>query len=379
MKKIASAQICAYWRTFTRRLDMKKIFLPFCLLLSAVCIYAQEGQISLRYVKEFVIQPSVQPSVDNNGIYTVQNQQKQQSGVFRPPPGRNDGPKWMDVDLVYVIPGGLERQADSYTLSLDTELNDRYNGQTFSFSGRADSLVYKSGMGWGTENLSGNFIPYLLKKGYEKVDEPVYEFFWQRNANVPKAGDAIYLNYLFKIPQQSKTMWGNELAITRFTFAGGSFSANAPEVKTGSVVVWKRGDFEIYEQSLMRAPLLKGWKLPPELKLTSFAVSLDRKNLYTASHDGIVSAYTNDGEKIWSLPGRAPVIVYASSVIAMTEDYNAVQIIDRKTGKRTGGIGVPKYLPKDDNSFAVARCEGAVYLFFQLPGQSRIMTFRISK
>lgn len=358
---------------------MKKIFLLFSLVLPAISVWAQEGQVSLRYVKEFVVQQSVQPNVDNKGIFTIQDQQKQQGGVFRPPPGRNDGPKWMDIDLVYVIPGGLEQKADSYTLSLDTELGDRYKGRTFSFSGRADSLVYKSGMGWGTENLSGNFIPYLLKKGYEKVDEPVYEFFWQRNANVPKAGDAIYLNYLFKIPQQSKIMWGNELAITRFTFAGGAFSSNAPDVKTGSVVVWKRGNFEIYEQSLQRAPLLKGWNLPSDIKLTSFAVSLDRKNLYTASQDGIVAAYSTDGEKLWSLPGRSPVIVYAASVIAMTEDYNAIQIIDRKTGRRTGGIGLPKYLPKDDNSFAVAACDSYVYLFFQLPGQSRIMTFKIDK
>lgn len=359
---------------------MNKMFLQFCLLFAALVISAQDGQFSLRYVKEFVIQQSVQPSTDNNGIFTIQDQRKQQSGIFRPPPGSQDGPKWMAVDLVYVMPGGLEEKNGSYTLSLDTELNDRYRGQTFAFSGRADALVFKSGMGWGTENLAGNFIPYLLKKGYEKIDEPVYEFFWQRNANVPKAGDAIYLNYLFKIPQQSKTMWGNELATTRFTFAGGSFSSNAPDVKAGSVVVWKRGDFEIYEQkSLRQSPLLNGWTLPSDLKLSSFAVSLDKKNLYTTSQEGQVSAYTINGEKLWTLPGRAPVIVYGSSVIVMTEDYNGIQVIDRKSGKLTGGIGLPKYLPKDDNSFAIAGCENSIYLFFQIPAQSRIMTFRINR
>lgn len=345
--------------------------------INAPC--AEDSSISLRLLQEFVINKKEEFNTNSSGqIFTVRQQQKSQSGIFRPPPGRDDGPKWMDVDLVYVVPGGLESRSGDFSLALDTELSDRYRPSTFSFSGRADSLVYMSEFGWGTENINGNFIPYLLKRSYEKIDEPTYDFVWSRDINIPKQGDTIYLNYLFKVPQQSKTMWGSELAMTKFTFAG-SFSTNAPDVKADSVFLWRRGSFETFERDIMKSPQITDWKLPIGIKLTSFAVSLDRKTLYTSTHEGIITAVGTDGKALWSCYGRAPLIIHAGSLIAVSEDYLSLQIIDRRTGKVTGLFSLPKYLPVNENTFAVAGCNRYTYLFFQIPSQNRILCYLINK
>jgi len=362
---------------------MKKkclLFLSAAILIGSInAPCAEDSPVSLRLVQEFIIKKKQEFDTNSSGqIFTVRQQQKSQSGIFRPPPGRDDGPKWMDVDLVYVLPGGLEARAGDYSLALDTELSDRYRPSTFSFAGRADALVYMSEFGWGTENINGNFIPYLLKRSYEKTDVPTYDFIWSREANIPQAKDTIYLNYVFKVPQQSKTMWGSELAMTKFTFAG-SFSTNAPDVKAGSVFLWRRGNFEVFERDIMKSPQLNDWQLPVGIKLTSFAVSMDRKNLYVSTHEGIITAAGTDGKVRWSCSGRAPLIVHAGSLITVSEDYLSLQIIDRRTGKVTGLYSLPKYLPVNENTFAVAGCSRYTYLFFQIPSQNRILCYLINK
>jgi hypothetical protein len=341
--------------------------------LSAVFSLAEERPV-MSFVRDFVVKESLFDGRAGR-IQTVQDQMRVDSDtVFRRPPDyKKEGTQWLGADLVYVMPGGLEPDS-SYTFPLDSELGDRYKNGTFSFSGRSDSLVYIFPIGWGTENTNGDFQPYLVSSMYEDIKEPAYEFMMSKQMG---SGDTIYLNYMFKIPKQSTIKWGSELSFTRYTMAG-TFSTNAPKAGQDGMVLWSGGRFTVCSGSLMRPRTSLAWSLPAGLKLESIALSSNMETLFTASADGVISAFSDNGSsQLWRCGGRGPLIVYKKWLICLSPDFRALRALDPASGKTAAEFGLPRYLPKSDNSIALASFDKADCLFYQVPAQSRILCYKL--
>jgi hypothetical protein len=345
--------------------------------LLAVEVFAGSEAPTITLIKSFVIKQSLTGNKSDK-IFTVQDQQRNRRGIFRRPPSSKYKVAWMPIDLVYVAPGALEPGGKTkYDLALEPKLgNMKYQPETLSFSGRADSLVFSDNLGWGTENTNGDFVPYLIKSDYEEVDEPSYEFFWKGDMGIPDDGDSIYLNYMIKVPKESQIKWGSELGMTRHTFAN-RFSSNAPPVKADEIFRWQRGNLTTFNQNLSEAPkLVHEFKLPPGIKLTGFALTDD--TLYTAEDSGSVSAWNSKGEKLWTQTGKAPLISVKDYLITVSDNYRKLLILNRKDGSKIQEIDLPKYLPRSENSFATVSTDKGVILYFQIPDQSRILCYLIT-
>jgi len=379
---------------------------------------AAQKDIDLRFVKDFVVSGTMPDMSGSNRPVTVQDQLAKSRDLFRTPPGSKKQASRLYTDMVYVMPGGLEASSGAgYDFSFTPQLGCKYKPGSFTFSGWAGALVYIYRMGWGTENQNGDFMPYLIQNDYQEVNEPCYEFVWQNtdskttstqtgafsgtydpaaaagqnNINLTGStvttsetkgkgtpiGGSIYLNYMFRVPKNSSTKWADDLALTRFSFAG-AFSTNAPAVQAGAIVVYSKGNFRVYGADLKRPSSKLDWTIPSELrKVSSFAVSASPQQLFVSDDNGKIYAMDFFGRSLWSDDGLAPLIVFKKWLIGVSPDYKALQVFDKDTGKFVKSFELPRFLPRDDNSIAIVNTTDSWYLFFQIPRQSRILCYRI--
>ncbi|OGV48722.1 MAG: hypothetical protein A2X49_03855 [Lentisphaerae bacterium GWF2_52_8] len=358
------------------------IFFPglvFPLLAQDGLPAAAQG-VKISFFNSFVVQQSPEGGTSSD-IYTVQDQSKGANSVFRLPPGsKKDTPQLPLTDLVYVAPGGLEPgTAPGYSFGWEDQLGDKYRVGSFSFSGRADGLVFRPKIGWGTENLNGDFIPGLILNSYEQKDEPYVSILWERDReHAHRPNDDIYLNYSFKVPKNSEVTWGTDNFLTRYTFAG-TFSARAPEVKKQAVYRWRRGTVQVFSQQLKTPPSPLVRSFPQGMPvLSGFAFSNDCALFYAASADGTIMAAKSNGDTAWTAQGRTPIIPCRNYLFAVAPDYRSIILLDAGTGQSIASCALPKFLPRDDNSFALAEGEKATWLFLNIPAQSRLLCYMIS-
>ncbi|OGV38617.1 MAG: hypothetical protein A2020_03580 [Lentisphaerae bacterium GWF2_45_14] len=369
-----------------KKISWIKIALP---LLFCIAGQAQESAAMPKFVPLTNINteesPVVQSYDSTNPIYTVNGRGNNSGKLFRPPPGSPYSVQGSYGDpLIYVAPGGLEPDSNGYLFPFSMETNDPYQPMSFSFSGTAASLVLYSETGWGTENNAGGFMPYLVKSDYRNERRPYYEFFWspkekfstaqgitkQLNANIT-------LNYVFKIPAQTEVKWGTENSFTRFTFAGGP--PISEQIQSDKVFKWAQGSIGSTDAiSNMSNP--SSWQIPDGLENPAgFAVSADG-NIVFAAAGKTLTAFSQDGAVKWQASGSAPLITYGDSgLLAMSADYRAIQYIDTASGRVLHKLQIPPFLPRENNTFALASCRGNDYLFLQVPEQSTTYAFKAKK
>jgi len=365
---------------------VKKLLIVCFISIILICnINGKEGggdtgasKPELKFVRSFIVKQKLFGD-QTSQIYTIRDQKKMNRGVFRRPPrSRKQGFKWMPVDLIYVQPGGLENpSAGEYTLAVEDDLGVKYDNSTFSFSGRADALVYLNEIGWGTVNNNGDFIPLLISEEYEDIEEPTYEFMWSERERDLGPGGTIYLNYMMKIPKQSKTMWGTELGIGFQNFAS-NFSVNSPKIRANAVVRWRHNIFQEFRPELRQAEITKNWQLPYTLEVNGFALAEDFKTIFTATANAEITAWDTTGKKLWKTNGKAPIIRYKEYLFTVSDNYRNLNILDNKTGQMVARSALPKHLPKTGNSFAMFSCKSEPYIILNIPDQSRMLLYLFS-
>jgi hypothetical protein len=343
------------------------------LLLSSSGAFAQEAP-RLAFLKSFVVQ---NPSLT-------------------PPPGARDqssfGGKWdlglrdgspednyYPAALLCVRPGALEPQGrgPGFFFPLDEQLGAEYDRGTLSFSGRADSLFWQPQTGWGSEDINQDMTPLLLRSDYQQVDEPSYEFMWQHQTNMPSRGDSIYLNYVFKIPKQSRTLRSDQLRVGRQYFDRG-FAADAPRAIGSKLFLWDSGALYSYDDALSSRKRLSSWRLPSSFKATALAVSSDAQTLLLASAGLSISCFrSGDAAPVWTLPGSGPLLISGNAAYALAPDYSAIMVLRLADGKPLSSVKLPRYLPRSPNSFVGARLSGRDCLFLLIPAQSKTLAYEI--
>ncbi len=345
--------------------------------LSAFCVVAfacaQEAQFpGVRPVKSFVVKDA--------SITTPQGARPQSDEKWNPRPGLSPEDSYYPVDLVYVQPGALEPQGKGpgYNFAYDELLGLEYEPGSFSFSGRGDSLFWQGKTGWGSEDINQDALPLLTRQDFEDVKEPCYEFVWQHPTNAPFAGDSIYLNYMFKVPKQSRLQSSADLRVDRQYFDRG-FSMDAPPVVAGRCLVWDSGSVYAYDAELGRRDAMKEWRrLPSDFKATGFAVAKDGSSLVMSSAGGLVSCFSINSESPrWSVPGLGPVAIVGKFAYCMAPGFTAIQAVRLSDGKAAAVCKLPRALPRSPDSLATARLSGKDFLLLLVPSQSKTMLFSI--
>ncbi len=283
------------------------------------------------------------------------------------------------AQLVCSLPGALEPQGAriGFFFALEDQLGLRYEPGSFAFSGRSDSFFWQPQMGWGSENVNQDFLPLLMRRDYEDLQEPSYEFLWQHTTDIPFQGDSIYLNYMFKIPKESRTLGHAELRTKRQSFERG-FSTDAPKVEGGRVLIWNAGSLYAYDSSLASREPLGSWDRGlPDLKATSFAFDPGMSAAVFATADLNISAFGPDAALKWTVPGRGPVTALGGFVYSMLPDYSGLQATRLSDGKTQTVCPLPKSLPRTPNSFFAAKLSGRKFLGLVVPWQSKMLFFEI--
>lgn len=333
---------------------------------------------TITLLKNFVIRQSLRQSKSMN-IFTVNDRLNYDRGVFRPPPKSLYKKSWRMSDLVFVAPGGLENAAYAqYSLAIQNEIPKPYDKGSFSFSGPAEALISIVGVGWGSQNNNGDFIPLLLSDSYEDKKVPHYSVIWEweRRTGFPGLGGRVYLDYLIKIPKRSQTQWGTELSFKRQNFAG-SFSVNAPTIAADRVYRWRNFRFQTFKESLRLPPVPLSWKLPRQVKPNGFSVSSGANQLFMASDEGKISCWSLNGKKKWEAPGRAPVLAWGEKVLAPAGDYHSINVLDAESGEAISSVKLPEHLPRSGNSLCSFSCGDETFLLLIVPEQSNTLFFSI--
>jgi len=363
---------------------LEKTAACFCVLFAALLLWSPAG------AQERM--PILQPF----RTYTVGDQS------LTPPPGTRDSAakseKWnprerrhrdwdgseeelyYPAQLVCVLSGALEPKAwkVGFYFAFEEQLAMRYELGSFSFYGRSDSLFWHPKMGWGSENMNQDFLPFLVRHDYENVQEPAYEFVWQHPTNVPFNGDSIYLNYMFKIPKQGRSMGVGDLRAERMFPLDRGFSADGPRVSEGRVLVWDNGVYSYDSNFGSKEPvgnLDRG--LPQDLKPTCFACDFSMTTAVFSRADVTVAAYDMGGEAKWSVPGRGPVAILGSIAYSILPDYSGIQASRLSDGKTQTLCSLPRGLPRTPNSFVAAKLAGRKFLALVVPSQSKMLFFEI--
>lgn len=365
---------------------MKKIALLKVAAVLFCCVAAQAQVPELVPVSNINTNssPVIQSDSTSNPIYTVNGQGNDSGRIFRPPPNSpysTKGP--YGCPLIYVAPGGLESDSGTYSFPLIAALNGEYTPMSFSFSGTASSLVFYSGTGWGTVNTAGGFMPYLLRNDFRDERKPYYEFYWSpqqkfstKDGITTQTNPNITLNYVFKVPAQSEVKWGTENSFTRFTFAGGPQISES--MQTDKVYKWAQGSIGSVD-AISNISTPSSWQIPQNLDGPSgFAVTNDGNLVVAAAQGNNLVAFQQDGTVKWQTSGASPLIACGSSgLFSMSADYRSLQYIDTASGRVLASYRTAPYLPREDNTLAIAACSGGKYLFLQVPAQSSIYVFKI--
>lgn len=328
--------------------------------------------------------PTIQSDATSNPIYTVNGQGNDSGTLFRPPPNSPYSvQRAFDAPLIYVEAGGLEPDSNTYSFPFASILNTQYTPMSFSFSGTAASLVFYTGTGWGTVNTNGGFMPYLLRNDYRDERKPYYEFFWSpqekfstKDGITTQTNPNITLNYVFKVPAQTEVRWGTENSFTRFTFAGGPQITES--MQSDKVFKWAQGSIGSVD-SISNISTPSSWEIPQGLdRVAGFALSSDESMAFAAGPPSMITAFKKDGSVTWQTSGAAPLITYGTSgLFTMSSDYRLIQYIDTNSGKVLARYQAPQYLPRDNNTFAVAAFSSGNFLFLQVPQQTGIYIFKI--
>lgn len=335
----------------------------------------QAAPVGLQLIKTVVIRQNLVPNQENT-IYTVTDQNNYDQNIFRRPPGDEYKTFWIARDLVYVKKGGLENLPNgNYSLSIGNELAVAYDPGSFSFSGDATALVYLYGVGWGSQNNNGDFIPMLVSPTYEDKQVPTYGVIWERRYGMLDM-DRIYLDYVIQVPKNSQIQWGVEMAKRMQNFSG-FFSSYTPPVKNNSVFRWRSRLFQRFGEKLNQPPRVLPWKLPNDLKIESFAVADGGKTVYVATNDNKIMAYSVDGDFRWETEGRGPIIFVEDMIIGISPNWREALFIDIKDGKVTGKSPLPKFLPKSKNSLCAFSASDKNYLLMVVNEQSSVLFFQV--
>lgn len=346
-------------------------------LAAGLPLDAQDGFPGLTPLKTFVVEsPSLTPPSDS--IDTVASQQKW-NPRGRSRRGGDPAASYYPADLVFVTPGALEPKnpRTGYYFSFEDRVGLKYETGTLSFSGRADSLFWLPQMGWGSEDINRDFTPLLIRRDYEQIDEPSYEFVWQHPTNKPFAGDSIYLNYMFKVPKQNRIVEASELRTARQSFDRG-FSSDAPEVCDKRIFLWQSSSLYTYDSKLAWKDTADAWRnLPSDIMATGFSMAPDLSLSLFTTADGTVCAFAPDGSKKWEAPGAAPVLALDGFVYSIAADYSAIQASRLSDGKTASVCPLPKFLPRTPNSFASVRLSGKACILLLVPAQSKVFCLRV--
>ncbi|UDQ96925.1 hypothetical protein AAEX28_07685 [Lentisphaerota bacterium WC36G] len=385
-------------------------FLTFIIIITASILFILDIQAAgLAAVFEYTDTPNfvdLTKKYNQGAIQTVTNLRRQQ--ILNN--ANNSNPSGYGIyqySLLSVCPGGMDNE-NQYDVVLADKLGEKYIPKTFGFSGANFNMVYISNFAWGTENNANNFIPLLIKKDYQEIKQPYYQFYWfqelgQNGSRFPlndnpfvQAGIPIVgLNYNFKILRNSGIQWGSDNWVSRAVF--GSFSQrNAPKVANEKVYLLKSGrTIQSFVDNANKKNFQVSFFLPVIKNIDSFLVTVDNKNFCISNiekrrdpHHGDVMLpkikyFNKKGQEQWQCAARAPIIEShdQDAVFAFSMDYRRIIKIAKSNGKTSVVCEVPKYLPRTLNSFAIFKTlkngQEKKYLALIVPLQTRIYCFSL--
>ena len=290
-----------------------------------------------------------------------------------------------DIKYIYVCPGGLE--ANEHIFALDGFLDGfTYNPGSFSFSGPADSLLCVTGFAWGTENNNGNFLPLLISRAYQDVKTPTYNFTWSKLPEYQQTGPIykplsgeISLNYEFKVPVQSELTRVGSRNFVKFSLAGRGSFGTPPLVVPKMLFTWRNGVLETFVDGLRTSYQVRNSiRTPMDYVCEGFAVDKAAEIVYLVDNQAAISAYRVSGELLWQSGGRGPLMTYDKYLIAVSDNYQSIMMLDKATGKTLSSVELPALLPRFENSFAIISSVSDAMLIMSIPQQSRLLCYRIT-
>eukprot|EP00828_Plagiopyla_frontata_P003233 TRINITY_DN10899_c0_g1_i1.p2 TRINITY_DN10899_c0_g1~~TRINITY_DN10899_c0_g1_i1.p2 ORF type:complete len:164 (+),score=2.63 TRINITY_DN10899_c0_g1_i1:82-573(+) len=119
-------------------------------------------------------------------------------------------------------------------------------------------------------------------------------------------------------------------------------------------------------------------RMPMDYVCEGFAVDKATEIIYLVDNQGAISAYRISGELLWQSSGRGPLMTYDKYLIAVSDNYQSIMMLDKATGKTLSRVELPALLPRFENSFAIISSVSDAMLIMSIPQQSRLLCYRIT-